>query len=202
MRTGKASVLIKANVNAPTQFAQLRVTDLTSGQQLVGNFLIQQVTDGSQGPRGRAQHGHDHRPLQGRVLVRLPGRLFHLRRHAPLSRVVDVPERGHDRESQVNASGGFFEAITNGTCVNPLTFTIVDATGRQTTATLVNLEGTRRGAVARGARRHARRPYTTTCLYGQDLPLRHYRRNAAVQRVSGTGTIIPQVVNATGRASP
>ena len=42
-----ASVILKANVNAPTQFAQLRVTDLTSGQQLTGNFLIQQVTDGS-----------------------------------------------------------------------------------------------------------------------------------------------------------
>jgi hypothetical protein len=43
--------------------------------------------------------------------------------------------------STVNANGGFFEAITNGSCVDPLTFSIVDATGRQTTATLSNVEG-------------------------------------------------------------
>ncbi|HKE42621.1 MAG TPA: hypothetical protein VKG21_22560, partial [Casimicrobiaceae bacterium] len=44
--------------------------------------------------------------------------------------------------SVVAAAGGFFEAITNGTCVNPLTFTIVDATGRQITAQLINQPGT------------------------------------------------------------
>jgi hypothetical protein len=42
----------------------------------------------------------------------------------------------------VTTSGGFFSAITNGTCVNPLVFTIVDSTGRQTTATLINQPGT------------------------------------------------------------
>jgi hypothetical protein len=41
----------------------------------------------------------------------------------------------------VNVSGGSFEAITNGTCVNPLTFTIFDATGVFTTATLINQVG-------------------------------------------------------------
>jgi hypothetical protein len=41
----------------------------------------------------------------------------------------------------VPASGLAFTAITNGTCVDPLTFTIVDATGRQVTATLINEEG-------------------------------------------------------------
>jgi hypothetical protein len=44
--------------------------------------------------------------------------------------------------SIVTASGKFFEAITNGTCVNPLTFTIVDSAGKQTTATLINELGT------------------------------------------------------------
>jgi len=42
----------------------------------------------------------------------------------------------------VNANGGFFEAVTNGSCVNPLTFSILDATGRQTTAKLINEPGT------------------------------------------------------------
>ncbi len=44
---GHAQVIIKANVDAPTQFAQIRVTDVTSGQQLIGNFLIVQSTDGT-----------------------------------------------------------------------------------------------------------------------------------------------------------
>jgi hypothetical protein len=34
-----------------------------------------------------------------------------------------------------------FSIITNGTCVNPLTFSIRDAVGLQTTATLVNIPG-------------------------------------------------------------
>ena len=44
---GTASVVLQVNANAPTQFAQMRVTDVTSGQQLVGNFTIVQNTDGS-----------------------------------------------------------------------------------------------------------------------------------------------------------
>jgi hypothetical protein len=42
----------------------------------------------------------------------------------------------------VFTSGGSFEVMTNGSCVNPLTFTIVDAIGRQTTAQLINSLGT------------------------------------------------------------
>ena len=42
----------------------------------------------------------------------------------------------------VQNSGQFFRATTNGSCVNPLTFTIVDSAGKTTTATLVNIPGT------------------------------------------------------------
>jgi hypothetical protein len=52
----------------------------------------------------------------------------------------------------VNTNGGFFEAITNGACVDPLTFSIVDATGRQTTALLHNVEGTEDAPAARPPR--------------------------------------------------
>src|SRR6185295_3947133 len=45
--TGTASVILKANVNAPTQVAQLSVTDLTSGQVLIGTFTIVQDTNGT-----------------------------------------------------------------------------------------------------------------------------------------------------------
>src|SRR5205085_2401739 len=44
--------------------------------------------------------------------------------------------------STVNVSGGSFQAVTNGACVDPLVFSILDATGLQTTATLTNIPGT------------------------------------------------------------
>jgi len=44
--------------------------------------------------------------------------------------------------SVVLAPGLSFTAITNGTCVNPLVFSIRDAIGLQTTATLNNVPGT------------------------------------------------------------
>ena len=142
---GKASVLIKANVDAPTQYAQLRVTDLTSGQQLVGNFLIQQVTTAPTiitvvpaRPRSTESSTASARPAPGSITSSTAARRpYHVSSTFPNAvTIVNQP--------RVNASGGFFEAITNGTCVNPLTFTIDDATGRQTTATLVNAQGANR----------------------------------------------------------
>ncbi len=44
--------------------------------------------------------------------------------------------------STVARSGDFFEAITNGACVDPLVFTIADSAGKQTTASLINKPGT------------------------------------------------------------
>ena len=140
---GLASVIIKANVNTPTQFAQLRVTDLTSGQQLTGNFLIQQLTDGS------------------KILTVIPAKAtitgpsttacstgfiteYFIYGGTPPYRVTSTfPTAVTLVNPIVNASGGSFQAITNGTCVDPLTFSIVDATGVQTSlATLSNILGT------------------------------------------------------------
>ncbi len=47
-QNGDVSAGIAVNVTAPTQIATIRATDVTSGNQVTGNFLIQQVTDGSQ----------------------------------------------------------------------------------------------------------------------------------------------------------
>jgi len=145
---GLASVLVKANVNAPTQFAQLRVTDLTSGQKLTGNFVIQQLTDGA------------------KILTVVPGTAkisgaykgvcstgftteYFIYGGTPPYRVTSTfPNSVTLVNSTVNASGGSYQAITNGSCVDPLTFSIFDATGRQTTATLSNVEGTTDAPVA------------------------------------------------------
>jgi len=139
---GVATVVIKANAGAPTQFAQLRATDLTSGQQLLGNFIIQQVIDGTKiltvvpakatitGPPGACSSGFTTE--------------YFIYGGTPPYRVTSTfPTAVTLVNSIVNVSGGSFLAITNGTCVDPLTFSIVDAAGRQTSqATLSNLPGT------------------------------------------------------------
>ncbi len=163
---GKASVILQVNVGAPTQFAQLRVTDVTSGQQLVGNFTIVQVTDGSA------------------ILTVVPGDAeitgafkgvcssgfvvdYYIYGGTPPYRVSSTfPNSVTLVNSTVNTNGGFFRAITNGACVDPLTFSILDATGRQTTALLHNVEGTEEPpTVTPGALVVAPATYapTTTC---------------------------------------
>jgi hypothetical protein len=140
--SGTAQVILQANVNAPTQPAQLRVTDLTSGQQRTANFMIVQNTNGST------------------ILTVVPGDStitgaflgecsagarvdYYIFGGTPPYRVTpSFPDAVGIVNSTVNASGGFFEAITNGTCVQPLTFSVLDATGRQTTATINNVQGT------------------------------------------------------------
>ncbi len=92
---GVASVIIQANVNAPTQFVQMKATDLTSGQQLTGNFVIQQVTDGTKILTVVPAEAKITGARQGHMLDRVRHRLLHLRRNAALSRHVDVPELDH-----------------------------------------------------------------------------------------------------------
>ena len=140
--SGLASVIIKANVSAPTQFAQLRATDLTSGQQLTGNFLIQQITNGSTILTVV--------PNTAKITAAFKGECssgfrtdYYIYGGTPPYRVTSsFPSSITVINPVVNADGGFFEAITNGSCVDPLTFSILDFTGRQTTATLSNVEGT------------------------------------------------------------
>ena len=139
---GAASVIIKANVNAPTQFAQLRVTDLTSGQQITGNFLIQQVTDGSKILTVVPATAKITGAFKGECSAGFATDYFIYGGTPPYRITSTFPNSIILVNSTVNASGGFFEAITNGSCVDPLTFSILDATGRQTTATLSNVEGT------------------------------------------------------------
>ena len=82
------------------------------------------------------------------LLDRIPRRLLHLRRQSAVHGVVDFPASVTLVNSTVATSGGFFEAITNGACVNPLVFTIVDSAGKQTTAQLINQPGDRSTASA------------------------------------------------------
>lgn len=140
--TGNATVIIKADASAPTQYAQLRATDVTSGQQLTGTFLVQQFIDGTKilsiVPASATITGAYKGVCSTGMLVD-----YFIYGGTPPYRVTSsFPTAVTILNSPVTVSGGYFEAVTNGTCVDPLTFSIVDATGRQTTATLINKEGT------------------------------------------------------------
>ncbi len=140
--TGKASVVIKANALVPTQFAQLSVTDLTSGQTLIGNFVIVQVTDGTQILTIVPSDVNIKGAVKGECSSGFPVDYYIYGGTPPYRVTSTFPASITLVNSIVNTNGGFFEAITNGSCVDPLTFSILDATGRQTTATLHNVPGT------------------------------------------------------------
>jgi hypothetical protein len=139
---GFARVVLQAAVNVPTQPAILRATDLTTGNSVTAAFTIVQQTDGSAilsvVPGDATITGADTQTCSFgfRVDYFIYGGTppYHISSTFPDAVTLVNPT--------VFASGGFFEAITNGTCVKPLTFTIVDAIGRQTTATLNNIPGT------------------------------------------------------------
>jgi hypothetical protein len=140
--TGVASVIIQASANAPTQFAQLRVTDITSGQQVTGSFIIQQITDGAKILTVVPGEAKITGPAKGICSTGFATDYYVYGGTPPYRITSTFPNAISLLNTTVNANGGFFRAVTNGSCVDPLTFSILDATGRQTTATLINVEGT------------------------------------------------------------
>lgn len=138
---GRASVVIKVNSSAPTQAAQISVTDVASGQQLVGAFTIVENTDGSTiltvVPDTATIKGAFTGVCSSGFVID-----YYIYGGTPPYRVTSTfPNSVSLTNTPVNTNGGFFRATTNGACVNPLTFSIVDATGLQTTAELNNVEG-------------------------------------------------------------
>jgi hypothetical protein len=140
--TGKAQVIIKANVDAPTQPGLLRVTDLTSGQQLTGSFIIQQVTNGATTLTVVPAEVNITGPYIGVCSEGARVDYFIYGGTPPYRVTQTFPNGVILLNSTVAQSGGYFEIITNGSCVNPEQFSIVDATGRQITSSLTNVEGT------------------------------------------------------------
>ena len=139
---GVASVIIKANVSAATQFVQMRAADLTSGQQLTGNFVIQQITDGSKILTVVPDNAKITGAFKGECSTGFATDYYIYGGTPPYRVTSSFPNSITLLSSTVNTNGGFFRAVTNGSCVDPLTFSILDATGRQTTSTLSNVEGT------------------------------------------------------------
>jgi hypothetical protein len=134
---GVATVFIQASFGAATQPATIRATELTSGNQVNGQFTIVQTTALS--------------VLPGDATITAPDNTGCLAGFAVDYRVFggtppySASSSGPQAVTLLNAInipfGGTFTAITTGICADPVTITIVDATGQTTTATLHNLLG-------------------------------------------------------------
>jgi len=142
---GVAQVLIKATVNAFTQPGLLRATELTTGNQVTAQFTIVQTTNGAAvlsvvpAPATITSASATACSTGFRIDYFIYG-------GTPPYRVTSTFPTGVTLvNSTVTTSGGSFEAITNGTCLDPLVFSIFDAVGLQTTAQLQNLLGTATG---------------------------------------------------------
>lgn len=139
---GVATVGIQALVDVNTQPAQIRATDVSSGQALIGNFTIVRNQNGAAFitvvPNTATITGRDTVTCSSGVAVD-----YRIYGGTPPYRVTSsFPQTITIINPVVNESGGYFEAITNGSCVDPIVFSILDSAGRQTTATLSNKPGT------------------------------------------------------------
>ena len=129
--SGKAAVGLVVNVGAPTQVASIRATDVTTGNQVTGQFLIQQVTDGSQIlsviPTGLVTiDGPSPTECSTGVSV-----LYHIYGGTPPYK-VDATFAGAVTLTgvPVATNGGSFTATTTGACFVNMQYAISDATGR------------------------------------------------------------------------
>jgi hypothetical protein len=140
---GVAQVVVQAVANSTTQPAQLRATDVTTGNSQISNFTVVNNTNATQSPMVVVPSnanitGPDTLTCSKGFVVD-----YYIYGGTPPYTVQSTfPQAITLVNNTVGQSGGFFSAVTNGACVNPLVFTISDAAGKQTTATLTNVLGT------------------------------------------------------------
>ena len=140
---GVAQVILQAAASVPTQPAQLRVTDVTTGFQQTAQFTIVQTINGSAVlsvvPTDITFTGLDNTQCTNNFR----GDYFVFGGTPPYQVFATPPGGVFLTNVPVTMSGGFFSVISiSSQCVNPETLLIVDASGLQTTATFHNLVGT------------------------------------------------------------
>lgn len=156
-QNGRALVGIAVSVTAPTQIGIIRATDVTTGNQVTGQFTIQQVTNGSAilsvVPAGLTtitgpQKGYC--SLGVRVIHYIfggtpPYRVFPTFPEA-VALYGDLTIPNSAGGVQVNNNGGAVITVTRGLCFEAMEYAISDATGRTipsaNSPTLSNVEGT------------------------------------------------------------
>ena len=141
-QNGFAHVRIRANVNAPTQYAILKVTDVDGGSVLQTTFTIAQYTNG-QGILSVVPDTHTITAYYDGTCSS-GARVDYLIYGGTPPYTVTSTSTGIATvsPSTVQTNGAGFTATTqNAFCPGTATFSIRDATGRLITATLENKEG-------------------------------------------------------------
>lgn len=141
-QNGLAIVRLKANTNAVTGAALIRATDLVTGNQVNGNFVIAQYTDGtgtiSVLPNATTiQAYYDDECSSG-----VSGTLYIFGGTPPYRVVSEFPNDLPIVGAPVLTNGGGFTFSTRGVCLLPAVVIVTDATGRTVTATVRNEPGT------------------------------------------------------------
>jgi hypothetical protein len=144
-QNGTATVRLVVPVNAATQVALLRATDITDGSSVVGQFTIAQFVNGNSVlsviPTGTTTFTG---PDTTRCSSGASATFFVFGGTPPYTIGTNFPGAISISGSPVARSGGAFTITTNGTCFTGLTFAITDAAGRTllTPPTASNVFGT------------------------------------------------------------
>jgi hypothetical protein len=141
---GVAQVILQAAASVPTQPAQLRATDVTTGFQQTAQFTIVQTINGSAVlsivPSDITFLGPDTLTCS----TNFRGDYYIFGGTPPYQVSASPPGVVFLQGAPVAKEGGFFTVISNGTCTasSGIVLIVVDASGLQTTATFHNLPGT------------------------------------------------------------
>lgn len=127
---GNATVVLAVPADTPTQTGILRATDTTTGNQVTGPFLIQQVTVNGDVlavlPQGTTTiTGPDSSHCSSGVTLNY----YIFGGTPPYSVATGFPQALALAGVPVTKNGGSFTATTNGTCFENATFVIRDAVG-------------------------------------------------------------------------
>jgi hypothetical protein len=144
-QNGNATVRLVVPVNAATQIATIRATDVAGGSSVVGQFTIAQFVNGNSVlsviPTGVTTFTG---PDTAHCSDGASATFFIFGGTPPYTIGTNFPGAISISGSPVQRSGGAFTITTNGTCFTGLTFAITDATGRTllTPPTASNVLGT------------------------------------------------------------
>src|SRR5512135_449451 len=130
-QNGSAAVRLVVPVSAPTQFASIRATDVTSGSTVVSQFTIAQYIDGSSVlsviPAGATTFtGADDTHCASGVTATV----YIFGGTPPYTVAASYPQLVQLGNVPVQHSGGGFGVTPVGVCFTGLTLAITDATGR------------------------------------------------------------------------
>jgi len=130
-QNGLAAVTIRVPVNAVTQFATVRATDVSSGSSVIGQCTIAQFVNGNSVlsviPTGTTTfNGADTAHCSSGV----PVNFYVFGGTPPYNIALSFPTAVTLLGSPVLQSGGAFTIVSNGSCFTGLTFSITDSAGR------------------------------------------------------------------------